>query len=70
MKRSEIINYVSNFLYEHNLEPDEAIEEAEKLLNKLEEFGMLPPTRELPYEYYKGKLLEVKKVNTWEPEDD
>lgn len=47
MKRSSMLRLFSNFLYEHGLEPEEAEEEAETLLNIVEEAGMVPPKIEL-----------------------
>ena len=43
MKRSKILRYLENVFYENNLDPDEAMEEAEMVLSKLEEFGLQPP---------------------------
>lgn len=69
MKRSEMINILSNYLYEHNLEPEEAQEEAEVLLNMIEKVGMLPPINNHDF-YMDGDNADEKSViyRTWEEE--
>lgn len=69
MKRSEIIRVISNFIYEHGVEPEDCEFEANKLLNKIREKGMLPPVIQKPLKYHNGKQLEVEYVNEWEQED-
>lgn len=65
MKRSKVINFISNFLYEHNLEPWEADQEAVFLLDKLEEMGMKPPNNP-NIEHPEQGIME----HQWEPEDE
>lgn len=48
MKRNDAVRVIANTLYEFNLEPEEADEEADKLLKKMEDLGMKPPKIENP----------------------
>lgn len=43
MKRSQIKNVISSFLYENGVEPEDADVKADELLKELEELGMKPP---------------------------
>jgi hypothetical protein len=65
MKRSKIVNLIADFLYELNLDADEAKEKADKLLTSIEDSGMDPP------QYMdKGCRCMTCYSYGWEPEND
>lgn len=76
MKRSEIINIISNYFYESNVEPEEAEELGEELLAELEKAGMLPPflpgtvERLISSKITQGQVdIFMSNIN-WEDEDE
>lgn len=63
MKRSEAIEHIVNVLRltgNHYCDDDRDLEDAEKILKRLEDIGMLPPSAEL-------KQLGIRD-NAWEAE--
>ena len=66
MKRSEMIQYIIKVVYQVtycDLELD--IDEANRLLNKIEESGMLPPYKTKDRQY-----PECQITHKWEPENE
>lgn len=83
MKRSIIVNWLTDVFYECNLEPEDALKKAKAILDTLEEKGMRPPS------YKKFHYSKTEAYNTpnhkfglknpegfyiikdeWEPEDE
>ena len=59
MKRSNVLSYIANIVYECGLDPEEADETALLILDRLEYMGMLPPN-----------IGEIHDDCRWEPEND
>lgn len=70
MKRSEILNYIANYLYECNVDPEEADEGAEQILSHIEDSGMLPPINKKAIIAKFGKPVKFETAyNTWEEDE-
>jgi hypothetical protein len=64
MKRTEAITHIVNVLRltgNHYCDDNRDLQDAERILTRLEQIGMLPPIAEL-------KSLNITD-NSWEPED-
>jgi hypothetical protein len=71
VKRSEMVALIQTSVNEIAYGGEELClpSEASALLARIEEKGMLPPTRPHLFEAY-GPEIYYAKVNNWEPEDD
>lgn len=70
MKRSEMVLKIAERFRENGVRPTRiCIEEAEYLLDNIEEAGMLPPERTYTLVFKNGSQIQVPH-NSWEPEDE
>lgn len=77
MKRSEALKEISNLLKKCNgTYENHRNATAENILNKLEEIGMLPPSRKFNYKEQQAMKLglsslgEFEEYHKWEPENE
>ena len=77
MKRSEMINLISNYFYENGVDAEKSMDEADTLLTAIELRGMVPPLRKsTPDDFvnigFTQDFLEEHdfKTNGWEDEED
>ena len=65
MKRSEVLSYLYNYLYDFGIESLESDEASEEILSGLEELGMLPPSVDRNLEHSNARF-----IYTWESEHE
>lgn len=70
MKRSEIIQIISNYIYELNVDSEDCDEISDKILTAIEKAGMLPPYRQqIDEEMKQNNYPEIRfHTSKWESE--
>ncbi len=65
-----MVNLISSFLYELNVDAEESVEEASLILEAIEKKGMLPPETTVKTFNVPGTSVGgTKYYNKWDPDD-
>lgn len=70
MKRSQMLTLIADYFYHCNVDPEESMQKADKLLTAIESAGMLPPATLWRVNNEPEKMIweQVHDYYLWEPE--